>query len=167
MSSEPEMSDAQFTNLFSILIGGLIVLTIALVIVAMVIASDIRQSNINAQVRDSSMVERLEPAGQIAVGDTAQAAAASGAQEGEAASGESVYESSCAACHAAGVAGAPAMGDAQAWSDRIAKGIETMYTHAIEGFQGDAGMMPAKGGNTSLSDEAVKAAVDHMIQAVE
>ncbi len=45
--------------------------------------------------------------------------------------------------------------------------METMYRHSIEGFQGDSGMMPPKGGNTSLSDDEVKAAVDYMVQQAE
>lgn len=169
MSSEPEMSDAQFTNVFSIMIGGLILLTIALIILAAVIASGVRQSDINQQVRDNQVVERIEPAGQIAVGEAADSgsAEAAGGAGTEVASGESVYQSSCAACHASGVAGAPTFGDPAAWSERISQGKETLYDHAINGFQGDAGNMPAKGGNTSLSDEAVKAAVDHMVEAMQ
>lgn len=167
MSSEPEMSDAQFTNVFSVMIGGLVLLTIALIILAAIIASDVRQSDINAQVRNSEVAELIQPEGQIAVGETAGAAGSGGTEETEVASGETVYQGSCTACHDSGVAGAPVFGDAAAWSDRIAKGMETLYKHAIEGFQGDAGMMPAKGGNTSLSDDAVKAAVDHMVEAVE
>jgi len=164
MSSEPEMSDAQFTNLFSIMIGGLILLAIVLVIVAAIIASGVNQSDINQQARDAQVIERIEPAGKIAVGDVASASASQPAAT-EVASGESVYQSSCAACHTAGVAGAPVFGDAAAWSDRISKGIDTLYDNAINGFQGEAGMMPAKGGNTSLSDEEVEAAVDHMVEA--
>jgi cytochrome c5 len=169
MSSEPEMSDAQFTNVFSIMIGGLILLTIALVILAAVVASGVNQSDINQQARDAQVVDRIEPAGQIAVGEMAasDAPAASEPAATEVASGESVYQSSCVACHGAGVAGAPMLGDAAAWSDRVSKGAETLYEHAINGFQGEAGMMPAKGGNTSLSDQEVKAAVDHMLEAVQ
>ncbi|HCX88784.1 MAG TPA: cytochrome c5 family protein, partial [Gammaproteobacteria bacterium] len=48
-------------------------------------------------------------------------------------------------------------------ADRIAQGGDTLYTNAIQGFQGEAGMMPAKGGNMALSDGEVKAAVDHMV----
>ena len=52
----------------------------------------------------------------------------------------------CMACHGAGVAGAPKIGDAAAWGPRIAKGADTLHKHAIEGFQGQAGFMPPKGG---------------------
>ncbi len=46
---------------------------------------------------------------------------------------------------------------------RSAQGRDTLYQHAIEGFTGEAGLMPAKGGNLSLDDEDVKAAVDYML----
>jgi cytochrome c5 len=83
------------------------------------------------------------------------------------ASGDSVYKAACSACHTAGVAGAPKSGDKAAWAPRVAQGKDTLYKHAIQGFQGKMGVMPAKGGNTSLSDADVKAAVDFMLAAVK
>lgn len=80
--------------------------------------------------------------------------------------GAAIYKKSCGLCHASGVAGAPKYGDKAQWAPRIAQGNDTLYTHAIQGFKGKAGVMPAKGGNTSLSDEQVKAAVDYMTAAV-
>ena len=71
----------------------------------------------------------------------------------------------CVACHGAGIAGAPRVGDKAAWVHRIAQGTEIIYEHALNGFQGTAGIMPAKGGFTHLSDEEVKAAIDFMIEA--
>ncbi len=79
------------------------------------------------------------------------------------AAGEGVYKKVCALCHAAGVAGAPMPGNKDEWAPRIAQGEETLYKHAIEGFTGEKGMMPARGGGTSLSDDEVKAAVDYMV----
>ena len=77
--------------------------------------------------------------------------------------GKKVYDTTCMACHAAGVAGAPKFGDKAAWGPRIAQGIDVLHTHAIKGFTGKAGMMPPKGGNMSLSDADVMAAVDYMV----
>ena len=77
--------------------------------------------------------------------------------------GKSAYGKTCAMCHAAGVAGAPKPGDKADWGPRIAQGNETLYKHAIEGYTGAKGMMPARGGGGALSDEQVKAAVDHMV----
>ncbi len=73
--------------------------------------------------------------------------------------GENTYKSACLACHAAGIAGAPKIGDKGAWGARIAKGRPTLYEHALKGFNG----MPAKGGNTALADVDVKAAVDYLV----
>ena len=78
--------------------------------------------------------------------------------------GETTYKAACAMCHDSGLAGAPAMNDAAAWQARIKQGLATLNDHAINGYQGNAGFMPAKGGNTALSDEAVKAAVEFMIK---
>ncbi len=79
------------------------------------------------------------------------------------ADGKATYTQSCNACHGSGVAGAPKFGDAAAWKDRIAKGKETLYKHAIEGFKGSTGFMPPKGGWANLTDDQVKAAVDYII----
>lgn len=76
--------------------------------------------------------------------------------------GKGVFGKTCAMCHAAGVAGAPKPGDKADWGPRIAQGKDTLYKHAIEGYTGAKGMMPAKGGAANLSDAEVKAAVDYM-----
>ncbi|NMM81501.1 cytochrome c5 family protein [Acidovorax sp. SRB_14] len=77
--------------------------------------------------------------------------------------GKSVYGKTCALCHSAGVAGAPKPGDKDDWGPRIAQGKDTLYKHAIEGFTGAKGMMPPRGGGSSLTDDEVKAAVDFMV----
>ena len=76
--------------------------------------------------------------------------------------GKSVFGKTCAMCHAAGVAGAPKPGDKADWGPRIAQGMETLYKHAMEGFTGAKGQMPARGGSPALTDEEVKAAVNYM-----
>ena len=96
------------------------------------------------------------------VATTIPAPAAAGAAAS--AGGESVYnKSGCVACHGTGIAGAPKTGDKAAWFPRIAQGKPTLYDHAIRGFQGKAGVMPAKGGNAALADADVKSAVDYMV----
>ena len=76
--------------------------------------------------------------------------------------GKSIYGKTCSLCHAAAIAGAPKPGDKAEWGPRIAQGKEVLYKHAIEGFTGAKGMMPARGGGTTLTDDEVKAAVDYM-----
>lgn len=78
--------------------------------------------------------------------------------------GEAVYNKACKVCHDRGMAGAPKVGDAADWKNRLAQGMDTLYTHAIKGFKGEKGMMPPKGGNSKLSDDEVKAAVDYMLE---
>ncbi|WP_312304299.1 c-type cytochrome [Pulveribacter sp.] len=93
----------------------------------------------------------------------ASAAAGGAAPVASLDAGKSVYNKTCALCHSAGVAGAPKPGDKDDWGPRIAQGKDTLYKHAIEGFTGSKGMMPAKGGAASLSDDEVKSAVDYMV----
>jgi cytochrome c5 len=81
----------------------------------------------------------------------------------EQAPGAGVYRTVCFACHDTGAAGAPKVGDNSAWQPRIAKGVEVLVQHAVQGFQGSQGMMPAKGGNPALSDQQVADAVHYMI----
>jgi cytochrome c5 len=79
------------------------------------------------------------------------------------ADGKATYSQTCGVCHGTGVAGAPKFGDKAAWAPRIAQGSATLHDHAIKGYQGKAGMMPAKGGNAALGDADVKAAADYMV----
>ena len=79
------------------------------------------------------------------------------------AAGKAVYDTNCAACHEAGMMGAPKPGDKAAWSARIPQGVETMAKKSITGFQGKVGAMPPKGGNATLTDEAITNAVAYMV----
>ena len=112
----------------------------------------------------SGIAARIAAVGQI---NTAQAQSSTTTTQvavtEAAVDGQKVYQSACIACHGAGVAGAPMVGNAAAWAARIAAGSDSLYANAINGLVGSSGMMPAKGGNTTLSDAEVKAAVDHMV----
>ena len=79
------------------------------------------------------------------------------------ADGKKVYESTCIACHGLGVANAPRFGDKKAWAPHLAHGAEHLYQNALKGM----GAMPPKGGNLTLSDADVKAAVDYMLNVVK
>ncbi|WP_323843719.1 c-type cytochrome [Moraxella sp. Pampa] len=83
------------------------------------------------------------------------------AVEGEARPGDMLYKAICATCHDAGLIGAPKIGTAD-WSSRIAKGKDTLYNHAINGFNA----MPARGG-ADISDDEVKNAVDYIISQLQ
>src|SRR5262245_38689238 len=107
--------------------------------------------------------QEAEPAPTSAPATAQAATVAAAPPAAENVLGKSVFGKTCAMCHAAGVAGAPKPGDKADWGPRIAQGEATLYKHALEGFTGAKGMMPARGANTALSDDEVKAAVDHMV----
>ena len=91
------------------------------------------------------------------------AAATAAASGGSAGDGKPVYDQTCHVCHATGVAGAPKFGDKAAWAPRIATGMPALYNAALHGLNA----MPPKGGNTTLTDAQVKAAVDYLVAAAK
>ena len=116
--------------------------------------------------------ERIQPVARVAIAGqdnsslappaAAPAVAATAAAD---LTGEQIYNQACVACHGAGVAGAPKLGDKAAWAPRIAQGMDTLHKHALQGFQGKAGYMPPKGGRTDLSDQSVMNGVDYIVAA--
>jgi cytochrome c5 len=96
---------------------------------------------------------------------TAQAAAPApaAAAAGDAGKGKAIFDATCTVCHTAGVAGAPKAGDKAAWAPRLKEGMPAVYAIAMKG----KGAMPPKGGNASLSEADVKAAVDYMVSLVK
>lgn len=81
------------------------------------------------------------------------------AQDSQMKQGKETYQQVCAACHENGLAGAPKFGDKEAWSPRIAQGMDKLFQSAING----KGNMPAKGGQPGLSDQDIRAAIDYMV----
>src|SRR5579871_2939164 len=167
--------DTHFLNVFSMIIGLLIVIAILIFAFARVVASETQDKQVREEKQYVQDVdERLTPAGREAVAGQDNSALAIKANAGNAQggagsavpelkSGTEVFQQVCSACHGTGVAGAPKAGDKAAWGPRIAKGKDTLYEHALKGFQGSSGVMPAKGGRADLSDDLVKQAVDHMV----
>jgi cytochrome c5 len=168
--------DTHFFNVFSMVIGLLVTIAIAIFAFARVVASETQDKQV---LEDShylkNVEERLRPAGVVAVAgqDNSALAIKADAGEGQAGSasggpappksGAEVFQQVCSACHGAGIAGAPKAGDKAAWGPRIVKGKDTLYEHALKGFQGNSGVMPAKGGRVDLPDDLIKQAVDHMV----
>ena len=116
--------------------------------------------------QESAAPQEQAPAAPEAAAPAAPEAAAPAPAAGTAVAGidgKKIFGSVCALCHAAGVAGAPKPGDKADWGPRIAQGTDLLYKHAIEGFTGAKGMMPARGGSATLKDDEVKAAVDYMV----
>jgi cytochrome c5 len=167
--------DTHFFNVFSMVIGLLVAVAIALFALARIVASQTQDKDV---LTDASYVKNVEqrvaPFAKVAVAgqdntalaikpDASSAQAAGGAAAELPKTGEALFQQTCSACHGAGIAGAPKAGDKAAWGPRIAKGNATLYDHAIHGFQGSAGVMPAKGGRTDAPDDLVKQAVDYMV----
>ncbi|HUT40043.1 MAG TPA: c-type cytochrome [Gammaproteobacteria bacterium] len=94
-------------------------------------------------------VEAPEPAA-AAPADTPMAAA----------DGQKIYQASCQACHVAGVAGAPKLGDKAAWAPRIAKGKDALLSSVKNGLNA----MPPKGTCMSCSDEDLRSAMEYMVE---
>jgi len=87
------------------------------------------------------------------------------------ADGKAIYQQNCAVCHSEGSAGAPKLGDKNAWAPLIAKGRNALIGYALNGpghvtWDNEAiplGKMPAKGGTKDLTAEEVTAAVDYIL----
>jgi cytochrome c5 len=155
------MTDRAFLKTFSGLLAALVALTVVIFVVAQMVSGTGKVKAKVAQA-DGDIVARIKPVGELVVASAATVA--NGViPTAKAADGKATYDKACMACHAAGVAGAPKLADKASWAPRIAQGNDTLYTHAIKGFTGKKGMMPPKGGNMSLADADVKAAVDYMV----
>ncbi len=161
--------DKKFFDTFMLVIGAMVFVTLILFFLARSMSGDTQEQWTKEDPAYKAATEaRLKPAGYVVkTGDTEPVAAAAVAavevEQGPRA-GADVFNEACAACHVAGVAGAPRLGDVAAWNDRIAQGMDTMVEHAIKGFAGSAGYMPAKGGRADLSDAETAAAVEYMVE---
>ena len=107
--------------------------------------------------------EPTAPAAAAAAPAAAAPAAGAAAAPAKAGDGKALYETACVACHAAGVANAPKLGDKAAWAPRMKSGMETLYTSVIKG----KGAMPPKGTAMNASDAEIKASVDYMVSSVK
>lgn len=186
-ASSNDVSDLPFApTLRKILVVmgiGFIVPIVLLLLIAFYIGSSSQPPAGSESLSTAAVDARVAPVGSAVVAASSQAAAqqnsasmataapAAPAPSGSGAAvpvaatkvdGKGLYESTCIACHGAGVAGAPKVGDKAAWAPIIAQGDAVLYDRAIHGYTGKHGVMPPKGGSTA-SDDDVKAAVDYMV----
>src|SRR5215471_21254113 len=124
---------------------------ILIVLVSQLITSTRPAGSVEAE---SKVLSRIEPVGQVTLAD---ASAPAGDK-----TGEQVFQTVCKACHEAGLAGAPKIGDKAAWAPAIKKGYATLVQHAINGFEEPGKVMPPKGGTPDLADIEVERAVVYM-----
>lgn len=137
------------------------VITKATVLLSFILATGALAANDKAANEDT-LEERLKAVGELCMaGDPCAAAVQVASASSGPRSGEEVYTSKCAACHATGAANAPKFKDNAAWAPRLAKGLETLYTNAIKGIN----TMPAKGLCMDCSEDEIKASVDYMLEA--
>ena len=128
---------------------------------ALIISSTLIPNNSMAGTVEDGIISRIQAVGNICIEGHACAEALVAAPTGPR-SAEEVYNSGCMACHTSGAAGAPTFRDAAAWSTRLAKGLDTLYSNAINGI----GAMPAKGLCPTCSDEEIEIAVDYMLEGI-
>lgn len=165
-----EQDDKTFMKRFSLIIVGLAIFAVLIIFFAINVNKQLEGSG--NPMQDVAKVDRIEPVFGVYAGDTGRAAAQAAAEEaagsqqqvafGGSTDGEMIYSNACSACHMSGAAGAPQLVASQ-WEGRIGKGVDTLVSHAINGFNA----MPAKGGRSDLSDEQVRASVEYMLEQVE
>ncbi|MGB0466846.1 MAG: c-type cytochrome [Pontibacterium sp.] len=120
-------------------------------------------TSVQAATEEERIVERIKAVGSVCVeGDDTCGGAPAAAASGGARSAADVYTQKCAACHAVGVAGAPKFG-ASEWTDRAAKGMETLMANAINGINA----MPPRGTCSDCSDDEIQGAIEHMIDSAK
>ncbi len=167
--------DSVFVKNFSLVLLGLLVIGLS----AFVLAKVVNDGAQNTYGPRAAAAATVAPVGALNTGSAAVSVegAKTGAEVASATAtapsaadssdpGKATYSKVCFACHAQGIAGAPKFGDVAAWETRIAQGRETLVQHALGGYTGQAGMMPARGGNPTLTDAEVGAAIDYMVAAV-
>ena len=164
--------DMQFLKRFSIIIVFLMLVAFGLILFSRYLHHQVPPEP--SAIAQQALLDRIAPVGAVYAGSTgaaqqaaAAAAAAAAAQSqvayGGTLDGKVIYDNLCTGCHTSGAGGAPTLDHAH-WDARLAQGTETLHRHAIEGFTGSAGMMPARGGNPALTDEQVIASVDWMLE---
>ncbi|MFN3374991.1 MAG: c-type cytochrome [Burkholderiaceae bacterium] len=112
---------------------------------------------------DAAPAAAAAPAPVAAAAAAPAPAAAPAAATAVSANGEALFKQACQVCHAAGVAGAPKLGDKAAWSARLGAGVDGLTASVIKG----KGAMPPRGGAAGAPDADIRAAVEYMVSAVK
>lgn len=152
--------ETAFMTVFPIVLGALIVFTVVIFVIARFLVPTPSEIAATVDSRVMMLVEkRIEPVGRVRTSPPDETMMAAAAAPAEPRSGPEVYDAVCAACHTTGVANAPKFQDAASWAPRIGKGIDGLVMSAISGI----GTMPARGGVPTVTDEEIRAAVEHMV----
>lgn len=161
-------------QLVTVVMLAIVVAVIVIVLLTQLVIGGRHFDKDSPAMSPAAVEERIKPVAEVNTGGVADGVAAVAPATGaraiatasEAAGkpdGRKVYESTCTVCHGPGVAGAPKLGDKAAWAPHLAQGVGSLYTSALKG----KGAMPPKGGNLTLPDADIKAAVDYLVGAVK
>jgi len=158
-------------QLIVVVVLAFVVPIVLIVMLTQLVTSGTDTGKSNPAMSSEAVARRLQPVGTVALdpNQPAQVAAAPANTSAPAAAGagsvngKSIYDATCMACHAAGVAGAPKTGNKEEWAPRLKSGMPALYASSMKGKNA----MPPKGGNLTLSDANVKAAVDYMVGLVK
>ncbi len=137
-------------QLVVIVVLSFVVPVLVIIMLAKLVTGGLEIDRSSPALEASRVAERIKPAASVALVDASKPR--------EQQSGEAVYKTVCMACHAAGVANAPKLGDKAAWAPLIKEGFATILAESIKGIRA----MPARGGNPDLSDLEMARAVVFM-----
>jgi cytochrome c5 len=154
MAQDPIMSDTHSSLIKTpkqlvIVVVLAFVIPIALIVMISQLATS--HSKGTAERSEEAVLQRIKPVGTLVVEETGAAQTLQ--------TGQQVVQTVCSACHGAGIAGAPKMGDKTAWAPLLKQGYNTLLEHALKGNQRNGATMPPKGGNSNLDDTEVARAV--------
>lgn len=160
--------DKSFMITFTTVLSVLVLISVAIFLAARMVSMVSVQPQDNTR-KIATAEERIKPVAKVVVAAASAPPAAQGATAapsmtaptGAASNaGEATFNTACAACHKAGVLGAPKVGSKADWEPRFAQGLDTLVSHAVNGIRA----MPPKGGNAALSEQEIKDSVVYMLQ---
>lgn len=150
--------DTQKTGKF--FVGSIVTFLIIFGVIKIILSTmlDIEKQVVTPEsMAAEDVAERIKPVAQAYIGEAPVVVAP--AVEESVGGGEQIVTQVCSMCHSSGMMSSPKLGSQEDWAPRIEKGVDTLYSNAINGIN----MMPARGGSPTLSDDDVKAAVDYML----
>jgi cytochrome c5 len=153
--------------MFSLILGVLVGIAVVIFVLSSVMGRDAQEQILrqDPQVVEATL-DRIKPIARVAIAGEAEEIfdpVVPPQLVETLLTGPQVYNTACQACHASGVGGAPMLGDSAAWMPRVAQGKDVLSQHVLEGYQGEVGYMPPKGGRIDLSDQEVLDALEFML----
>jgi cytochrome c5 len=148
------------------LVGSIVIFLIVFGIIKVVLSTSLdagKQAVTPESMTAEDVAERIKPVADAYIGEAPVVVAAVAEKSETVGGGKQIVTQVCSMCHSTGMMSSPKLGNQADWAPRIEQGIDTLYDHAINGLN----MMPARGGRPNLTDDEVKAAVDHMIALVK